>query len=172
MAQFLDREHRQGYRSRLLTLGRLCAEPGFSLLEAFDDTEIAAVEIDVSPTKRQDLSSPHPGGERDHHRPVDPAVPDRVEQVLRLLGRQHRHLAALDLGQPLAEYVAWVASNKLLLHGTRQRAREDAVNVPPSPGREPALFAVATAARRPAVVRILNVNRGQLSQLQLAKCGH
>ena len=79
-AQLFDRERGQGHASRPLGLGRLKPKARFSLLKALDDADDAVIEIHAPPSKRQHLTAPHAGCEREEYRPVDMRVSERRQE--------------------------------------------------------------------------------------------
>ena len=57
-AEFGQHRGRQFYGSRLAALGKLEAESGLGLLEAFDHRQLTGSKIDVAPAERAYLAAP------------------------------------------------------------------------------------------------------------------
>jgi len=121
--------------TRLVALGRLRAQPGLRLFEAFDDAHRAVNEIEVAPSQRQDFAAPRASGDGNQQRSIDASAPQRGEQSGRLLGGQRRHLSALDLPQPMLERISGVARYELLFDWPCQSSAKYPMNVAPGAPR-------------------------------------
>ena len=92
-AQSVDGECRQLNLTARLSRFRLHgAQLTVDALERALDGDDAAVEVDIAPSQREQLTLAHAGAHRDSNQRLERPTTSAVEQLVHLLDRQHRHL--------------------------------------------------------------------------------